>query len=72
MGIGRSALLAACLLASRRVAVGEAFKLIADARGCPVPDTPEQQAWVDSYAKNVSLQRTDVPTELEETGAGPD
>ena len=72
MGIGRSALLAACLLASRGVAVGEAFKLIADARGCPVPDTPEQQAWVDSYARIVRLQRIHVPSELEETGTGPD
>jgi hypothetical protein len=57
MGVGRSAVWAACLLAGQGVAVGQAFKLIADARGCSVPDTLEQRAWVDSYAKNADLGR---------------
>jgi len=45
-GIGRSALLAACVL----VAAGEepetAFQHISAARGCAVPETVEQQEWV--------------------------
>jgi predicted protein tyrosine phosphatase len=45
-GIGRSALLAACVL----VAAGEepdmAFQHISAARGCTVPETVEQQEWV--------------------------
>ena len=49
-GIGRSALLVACLL----VVAGEdpetAFRRIREARGCPVPDTPEQQEWVKGFA----------------------
>ena len=54
MGIGRSALLTACLLAKRGIEVEEAFKLIAGARGCPVPDTSEQKAWVNSFVRNRS------------------
>jgi protein-tyrosine phosphatase len=52
-GVGRSALIAACLLASLGETPDAAFERIAQARGCPVPDTPEQREWVkrfvDSY-----------------------
>ena len=54
MGIGRSALVAACLLVGTGATAAQAFQLIAQARGCPVPDTPEQRAWVDSYAKHLT------------------
>ena len=46
MGIGHAALLAACVLAYLSVSVDDAFETIAQARGCPVPDTSEQRAWV--------------------------
>ncbi len=53
-GIGRSALLAACVL----VAVGEepetAFQRISTARGCAVPETAEQQEWVKACAPALS------------------
>jgi hypothetical protein len=53
-GIGRSALLVACLL----VAAGEepdmAFQQISAARGCAVPDTAEQQEWVRACAPELS------------------
>lgn len=45
-GIGRSALMAACFLVTGGASVEEAFQGIADARGCKVPDTPEQRQWV--------------------------
>jgi protein-tyrosine phosphatase len=45
-GVGRSALIAACVLVLGNLSVDEAFQKIADARGCSVPDTPEQRAWV--------------------------
>ena len=45
-GIGRSALMAACLLATDGMSVDDAFQCIADARGCRVPDTLEQRSWV--------------------------
>ncbi len=45
-GVGRSALIAACVLALSDLSVDEAFQKIEEARGCSVPDTPEQRAWV--------------------------
>jgi protein-tyrosine phosphatase len=45
-GVGRSGLIAACVLALGGLSVDEAFQRIEEARGCPVPDTPEQRAWV--------------------------
>src|SRR5262249_11216510 len=55
-GIGRSALLAACVLAALGDSVDTAFERIARARGCSVPETAEQRAWVrrfvDRYLAN--------------------
>ena len=45
-GIGRSALLAACLLIVSGQDPETAFQHIGVARGCAVPDTAEQQEWV--------------------------
>jgi protein-tyrosine phosphatase len=45
-GVGRSALIAACVLASLGESPDEALERVARARGCPVPDTPEQREWV--------------------------
>lgn len=50
-GVGRSALLAACLLVQTGLTTEAAFQRIAVARGCPVPDTPEQRGWVDKFAR---------------------
>jgi protein-tyrosine phosphatase len=50
-GVGRSALLAACLLAAAGVDAPVAFERIRAARGCPVPDTPEQREWVARFAR---------------------
>jgi len=49
--VGRSALLAAALLVEAGVSPDEAFYRIEDARGCLVPDTPEQRAWVEGFAQ---------------------
>ena len=48
-GIGRSSLIAACLLCSFGMTAEQAFQLIAERRGCPVPDTPEQKQWVEHF-----------------------
>jgi protein-tyrosine phosphatase len=53
-GIGRSALLAASLLVSSGTDPERAFRDIAAARGCPVPDTPEQKEWVAKFAQDLS------------------
>ena len=45
-GIGRASILVAGVLAALGLAMGDAFDRIAAARGRPVPDTPEQRAWL--------------------------
>ncbi len=57
-GVGRSAVLAACLLVAAGVAVGDAFARVAEARGCPVPDTVEQRAWVARFASQLAAPRS--------------
>jgi protein-tyrosine phosphatase len=52
MGIGRSPLLLACILVSRGVAAADAWGAIGSARGCEVPDTVEQRAWLERTRKS--------------------
>jgi protein-tyrosine phosphatase len=47
MGIGRSSVVAACVLMSRGLASNEAFELISRARGLTVPDTQAQKDWAE-------------------------
>jgi protein-tyrosine phosphatase len=49
-GIGRSSMLCACLLSIQGLSADSAFQRIRTARGCDVPDTPEQRKWVESFA----------------------
>lgn len=46
--IGRSSVLAASILVRLGWDANAAFDAIESARGCPVPDTPEQRQWVIS------------------------
>jgi len=55
-GIGRPSMIAACLLVLQGFSVEDAFKKIADARGCEVPDTEEQRNWVKLFAQNLKNQ----------------
>ena len=55
-GIGRSAMLAASLLITAGFSPGDAFERIRAARGSPVPDTPEQRAWVERFAENYPVK----------------
>jgi len=50
-GIGRSSLIAACVLALRGYDAASAFDAIAKARGLAVPDTEAQRAWVAVFQK---------------------
>jgi len=52
-GIGRSSLIAACVLASLGIEPEEAFRLIRRSRGCDVPDTQEQKEWVYWFASTM-------------------
>lgn len=49
-GVGRSALVTACVLAALGERPDAALEQVASARGCPVPDTAEQRAWVLRFA----------------------
>jgi len=49
-GIGRSGLVATCLLVTNGLDAKTAVKNISAARGVPVPETKEQRQWIDHYA----------------------
>lgn len=49
-GIGRSSIIVASTLIRSGLSVESAFRVIADARGCAVPDTPEQRRWVKCHS----------------------
>jgi protein-tyrosine phosphatase len=53
-GVGRASILAVGVLAVRGVPIPEAFDRVAAARGRPVPDTPEQRAWVEGQVWTAS------------------
>ena len=55
-GIGRSAVIAACLLVFSGIEPEMAFQRISAARGCTVPETSEQRDWVIAFARE--LQET--------------
>jgi protein-tyrosine phosphatase len=52
-GIGRSAVIAAGLLTRAGLDPETAFRRIGAARGLPVPETDEQRAWVEGFAREL-------------------
>ena len=50
-GIGRSGLMAACVLVNLGVPQSEVFPRISRGRGIQVPDTPAQVEWLARYAR---------------------
>ena len=58
-GIGRSSMLAALILARLGWTAETAFRAISDARGCPVPDTLEQEKWTQTLIPKLSEQGSD-------------
>lgn len=49
-GVGRTGLVAACLLVKRGMSPGAAVDSVSGARGVHVPETREQREWIDRYA----------------------
>ena len=49
-GVGRTGLVAACLLVSGGLSSTEAINAVSAARGNTVPETDEQHQWIDHYA----------------------
>jgi len=54
MGIGRSALLAACLLVETGATLAAAFDRISRARGLDVPDTQDQADWLNGLHEKLT------------------
>jgi protein-tyrosine phosphatase len=50
-GIGRSSMLAGTVLVRLGVAPGQAWALIREARGLPVPDNEQQEHWLYEFAE---------------------
>lgn len=53
-GIGRSASLVALVLSLSGLDPDRAFQAVQKARGCPVPDTEEQRAWVTRLVRSLT------------------
>lgn len=53
-GIGRSSLIAACVLVLFGLTPAAACNLIGNARGLKVPDTEGQQGWVDEFRETTT------------------
>lgn len=49
-GIGRSGLVAACLLVKKGMSPGAAVDSVSATRGVSVPETAEQREWIDHHA----------------------
>jgi protein-tyrosine phosphatase len=49
-GIGRTGLVAACLLVKSGMSPGAAVDVVSAARGVAVPETAEQRDWIERYA----------------------
>lgn len=49
-GIGRTGLMAACLLIKSGMSPGAAVESVSAARGLTVPETPEQREWLERHA----------------------
>jgi protein-tyrosine phosphatase len=56
-GIGRTGLVAACLLASTGIDPRAAMDGLSDARGMTVPETDEQRHWVEEYTASLTASR---------------
>lgn len=56
-GIGRSGLMAACLLVRKGISPGAAVEMISAAREVSVPETPEQRDWIDHYAVSLATAK---------------
>jgi protein-tyrosine phosphatase len=61
-GIGRTGLVAACLLISKGLSPEFAIETLSAARGIPVPETTEQRSWIDEFAAGLA--------ETKKTGSG--
>jgi protein-tyrosine phosphatase len=55
-GVGRTGLVAACLLVMNGMQPETAVQRLTIARGVPIPETQEQRRWIDQYAKKFPVR----------------
>jgi protein-tyrosine phosphatase len=53
-GIGRTGLVAACLLITKGASSGAAMATLSGARGIQIPETDEQRRWIERYAATLA------------------
>jgi len=53
-GVGRSGLVAACLLIAKGWDPSLALECLSSVRGVPIPETTEQRRWIDQYAASLA------------------
>ncbi|HUT11081.1 MAG TPA: dual specificity protein phosphatase family protein [Thermoguttaceae bacterium] len=70
MGIGRSSLVAACLLVKAGLKPRDAFRSISRDRGIDVPDTKDQIEWVESVADQLQMGRPQQNKRMKPSGNG--
>ena len=58
-GIGRSSMIVAGVLIHNGFSAASAFNAIEEARGCEVPDTPEQREWVEQNTSRFNPKPVD-------------
>ena len=58
-GIGRTGLVAACLLLTKGLDPETAVRHVSDARGGRIPETPEQRRWIDQFASTLTGTHAD-------------
>jgi protein-tyrosine phosphatase len=63
-GIGRSSLIAACVLVYSGSVPETAFEMISKARGVSVPDTEGQREWVSAFRDAAAIVRDERAQEL--------
>lgn len=56
-GIGRTGLVAACLLVAAGVPPETAMARVSSARGVETPETADQRRWVDAFAESLAAPR---------------
>jgi len=59
-GIGRSGMMAACLLVAKGLGPKRAVDVVSSARGIPIPETPEQRKWIDHYSSVLESRPTNL------------
>jgi protein-tyrosine phosphatase len=62
-GIGRSALVTACVLATCGVAPKEVIPILCRSRGLIVPETDEQVAWFEKYVEETGISSREAQPE---------